>query len=104
MTAYADSIEVPRAVRPHPTAPSTNPVAITGIRPKRSMDRPAGRDVSAEAVRKIAGPSPRSDSKPVTSTKVRLETAATSWIVAELTAITVASRTVLRRIGRSVTC
>ncbi len=74
---------------------------MIGTRPKRSIAHPAGNDESAEAVRKIAGPSPSSFSKPVTSTNVIDETAATSWRTAELTAMTPARRAVFRRIGRS---
>lgn len=70
---------------------------ITGLRPKRSIIRPAGIDVSAEAVRKIAGPSPSRPRTPVTSTNVNDDTAATSCKTAEFTAIVAASNTVLRR-------
>ncbi|HVD26394.1 MAG TPA: hypothetical protein VNB86_10410 [Gaiellaceae bacterium] len=98
------SVAVPSAVRRQPTQPSAKPVAITGIRPKRSIARPAGNEVSAEAVRKIAGPSPSSFSNPVTSTKVSDETEATSCRTAELTASTPARSSVLRRIGSSAGC
>lgn len=101
ITGTASSVAVPSAVSAQPLAPSKKPTTITGTRPKRSIAHPAGKAVNAEAVRKIAGPSPSSDSKPVTSTKVSDETAATSWSTAELTAMIAASRIVLRRIGRS---
>jgi hypothetical protein len=78
MTATPESAQVPKAVSQQPTAPRAKPAAITGTRPKRSIERPAGTAVSAEAVRKIAGPSPSRLSKPVTSTKVSEATAATS--------------------------
>ena len=101
MTAKPESAQVPNAVSQQPAAPRANPDAITGTRPKRSIERPAGTAVSADAVRKIAGPSPSRLSKPVTRTKVSEATAATSWSTAELTAIVAASRAVFRRIGRS---
>src|SRR3954449_12352148 len=75
---------------------------MTGRRPIRSIARPAGTAVSADAVRKIAGPRPRRPSTPVTSTNVIDETAATSWSTAEYTAMAAASSTVLRRTGRWV--
>ena len=53
MTASVESMRVARAVSAHPAAPSTKPALITGVRPKRSIIRPAGTAVSAEAVRKI---------------------------------------------------
>ena len=101
ITGTACSVAVPSAVSAQPVAPPRNPTAMIGTRPNRSIAHPAGRAVSADAVRKIAGPSPSSASKPVTSTKVREETAATSCSTAEFTAIVAASRIVLRRIGRS---
>ncbi|HKF14685.1 MAG TPA: hypothetical protein VKB13_05590 [Gaiellaceae bacterium] len=100
MTATAEPVAVPRAVNQQPIAPRAKPPAMTGMRPKRSISRPAGTAVSAEATRKIAGPSPSSFSKPVTRTKVSEETAATSCSTAELTASTPARSTVFRRIGR----
>src|SRR5690349_20528069 len=99
MTAGVESTRVASAVSAQPAAPSTNPTVITGVRPKRSIIRPAGTDVSAEAVRKIAGPSPTSPRTPVTSTNVSDDTAATSCSTAEFTAIVAASRMVLRRMG-----
>ncbi len=57
----------PSATRQQPAAPIPKPPAITGTRPIRSMSRPAGSAASAPAARKIAGPSPRIDSMPVTS-------------------------------------
>ena len=50
-----------------PTIPARQPPASTGTRPYRSISRPAGSAASAPAVRKIAGPSPRIPSIPVTS-------------------------------------
>ena len=101
ITGTACSVAVPRAVRAQPMAPSRKPTTITGTRPNRSIDHPAGKAVKAEAVRKIAGPRPSSASKPVTRTNVSEETAATSWSTAELTAMIAPRRIVLRRIGRS---
>ena len=73
----------------------------TGLRPYRSIARPATAPVSAAATRKIAGPSPRSPLTPVTRTNVSDETAATSCTTAEFTASVAASRTVFRRTTRS---
>ncbi|HKI22349.1 MAG TPA: hypothetical protein VKA24_02915 [Gaiellaceae bacterium] len=101
ITGTACSVAVPSAVSAQPVAPSKNPTTITGTRPNLSIDQPAGKAVRADAVRKIAGPSPRSASNPVTRTNVSDETAATSWSTAELTAMIAPSRIVLRRIGRS---
>jgi len=101
ITAKVESMRVASAVNAQPAAPTTKPKLITGVRPKRSIIRPAGTEVSADAVRKIAGPSPSSPRTPVTSTKVREDTAATSWRTAELTAIVAARITVFRRIGRA---
>ena len=77
-TSGAESATHPSAVSKQPTAPTTNPPAITGTRPYRSMSRPAGSAASAPAVRKIAGPRPRTDSIPVTRTSVIVATAAAS--------------------------
>src|SRR6266542_2435899 len=101
ITAKVESMRVASAVNAQPAAPTTKPKLITGVRPKRSIIRPAGTEVSADAVRKIAGPSPSNPRTPVTSTKVREDTAATSWRTAELTAIVAARITVFRRIGRA---
>jgi hypothetical protein len=97
ITAGVESVRVASAVSAQPAAPTTNPTVITGLRPTRSIIRPAGTDVRAEAMRKIAGPSPSRPRTPVTRTNVKEETAATSWRTAELTAIVAASNTVLRR-------
>src|SRR4029450_13253300 len=70
MTGTACSVAVPSAVRTQPMEPSAKPVRMIGTRPKRSIAHPAGNDDSAEAVRKIAGPSPRSFSDPVTLPEV----------------------------------
>src|SRR5437763_7270984 len=101
ITSSVESILVASAVTAQPPAPIAKPKLMTGVRPKRSIRRPAGIEVNAEAVRKIAGPRPRSPLTPVTRTNVSDDTAATSWSTAELTAIVAASRTVLRRTGRS---
>ena len=69
---------VASAVSEQPHAASTYPPAMTGLRPMRSINRPAGTAVSPEATRKIAGPSPSNPSTPVTSTNVSDDTAATS--------------------------
>ena len=92
---------VASAVTAHPHEPSAKPTVITGVRPTRSIKRPAGTAVNPEDVRKMAGPSPSSPLTPVTSTKVSDETAAVNCRTAELTAIVAERRTVLRRIGRS---
>src|SRR6266571_6411322 len=101
ITSRVDSSRVARAVKAHPAAPTAKPKLMTGVRPNRSIKRPAGIAVTADAVRKIAGPRPRSPLTPVTRTNVSDETAATSWSTAELTAIVAARRTVLRRMGRA---
>ena len=59
--------------------PSTKPPRITGIRPVRSINRPAGPTAIAPAARKIAGPSPRMPLTPVTATSVSELSAAASW-------------------------
>ena len=56
---------------------TANPPASTGIRPTRSIARPAGRAASAPVARIRAGPSPSSPSTPVTTTKVIVATAST---------------------------
>src|SRR5438552_11294723 len=101
ITSRVDSSRVARAVNAQPAAPTPKPKLITGVRPNRSIRRPAGIAVSADAVRNIAGPRPSSPLTPVTRTKVSDEPAPTSWSTAELTAIVAARRTVLRRIGRA---
>jgi hypothetical protein len=96
------SVEIDRvasAVTPQPIAPSAKPALITGVRPTRSIKRPANTDVNPEEVRKIAGPSPRRPLTPVTRTNVSDETAAVSCRTAELTAIVAERIRVLRRIG-----
>ena len=82
-----------------PAIPRQKPPASTGTRPTRSISRPEGNAASAAAERKIAGPSPRIDSTPVTSTRVRVETATASCTIPELHVRQVASRNVLRRTG-----
>ena len=99
ITSSVESVRAASAVNPHPIAPTAKPKLTTGIRPKRSISRPAGTAVSAEAVRKIAGPSPSRPLTPVTRTNVSEDTAATSWSTAELTAIVAARIRVLRRTG-----
>ena len=99
--ASVESMCVASAVTAHPHAPSAKPTVITGVRPTRSIKRPAGTAVNPEDVRKIAGPSPSSPLTPVTSTNVSDETAAVNCRTAELTAIVAERITVLRRIGRS---
>ena len=101
ITRRVESIRVASAVSAHPAAPIAKPKLMTGVRPNRSIKRPAGIAVSADAVRKIAGPRPSSPLTPVTRTNVSDDTAATNWSTAELTAIVAASRTVLRRMGRA---
>jgi hypothetical protein len=103
ITAGVESRFVASAVSAQPAAASPYPPAITGRRPIRSIARPAGTAASADATRKIAGPSPSSPSTPLTSTNVIDDTAATSCSTAEYTAIVAASSSVLRRIGRSAT-
>src|SRR6266567_875571 len=100
ITARVDPVRVARAVSAHPPAPRANPAVITGVRPIRSMRRPAGTAVNPDDVRKIAGPRPSSPLTPVTSTNVSDETAAVSWRTAEFTAIVAERITVFRRIGR----
>ena len=100
ITASVESVRVASAVSAQPHAPSAKPAVITGVRPNRSISRPAGRAVRPEEVRKIAGPRPSRPLTPVTSTKVREETAAVSCRTAEFTAIVAARMIVFRRIGR----
>ena len=100
-TAGANSVALPRAARPQPTAPKTYPAASTGMRPMRSIARPAGSAARAPQASTIAGPSPSRPSTSTTSTSVRDATAAESWSIAELVASAAASSAVLRRIGRS---
>ena len=83
ITSGVEPMLVASAVTEQPAAAARKPPAITGRRPTRSIARPAGTAASAEDTRKIAGPSPRSPSIPVTSTNVIEETAATSWSTAE---------------------
>src|SRR6266545_21243 len=99
ITAKVESVRVASAVNAQPAAPTTKPKLITGVRPNLSIIRPAGTEVRADAVRKIAGPSPSSPRTPVTRTKVSEDTAATNCRTAEFTAIVAARRTVFRRIG-----
>ena len=80
--------------------PATQPPASTGMRPCRSIRRPAGSAARAPAVRKIAGPSPRIPSIPVTSTSVTVATATASCTMPESDVSVAASRIVLRRIGK----
>src|SRR5712691_3943455 len=95
-----DPVRVARAVSAQPHAARANPAVITGVRPMRSIRRPAGIAVKPDEVRKIAGPRPSRPLTPVTSTNVSDETAAVNWRTAELTAIVAERITVLRRIGR----
>ena len=74
----------------------------TGTRPWRSMRRPAGKAASAPAVRKIAGPRPRTDSIPVTRTSVIVATAAASCSTPESVTRHSARSTVFRRICRGL--
>ena len=80
-TSAADSTSQPSAVVRQPAIPATQPPASTGIRPSRSISRPAGSAASAPAVRKIAGPSPRIPSTPVTRTSVTVPTATASCTI-----------------------
>src|SRR6266480_4176903 len=100
ITATVDPLRVARAVSAHPPAPRAKPAVITGVRPTRSIRRPAGTAVNPDDVRKIAGPRPSSPLTPTTSTNVSDETAAVSCRTAELTAIVAERIAVLRRIGR----
>ena len=78
ITSGARSSTHPSAVRTQPQKPTTKPPEMTGMRPRRSINRPAGSAASAPAVRKIAGPRPRIDSIPVTRTSVIVATATAS--------------------------
>ncbi len=100
---HPDCRYAPRLVSAAPSIPITNPLARTGTRPIRSINRPAGNEVNADETRESAGPSPRRLVAPVTSAKVSADTADTNWSVAEFTATAEASKIVLRRIGRFVT-
>src|SRR5215217_5793000 len=96
MSSGVDARFVASAVRQQPTVANRYPLAITGRRPKRSIARPAGSAVNADATRKIAGPSPSRPRTPTTSTNVSDDTAATSCSTAEYTAIVAARSSVLR--------
>ena len=100
-TTSADAVDraAERRQRRIRAAPIAKPPAITGTRPIRSISRPAGRAARAPAVRKIAGPSPRIDSIPVTRTSVIVATATASWRTPERTSRQSESRNVLRRTG-----
>ena len=98
-TGTPDSTAQPNAVTPQPNAPTTNPPAMTGTRPSRSISRPAGREARAADVRKIAGPSPRMPSTPVTRTSVTVETATTSCTVPDSVTRHAASRIVFFRMA-----
>ena len=78
-TRKADDVWQPVAMTAQPIAPPTNAPRMTGIRPTRSISRPAGPTASAPAVRKIAGPRPRIPLIPVTATSVTELSAAASW-------------------------
>jgi hypothetical protein len=69
-TRKADSAAQPPATVPQPMPPSTKPPRITGMRPVRSISRPAGPTAIAPAARKIAGPRPRMPFTPVMATSV----------------------------------
>ena len=99
-TIAADSTSQPSAVVRQPAIPATQPPASTGIRPSRSISRPAGSAASAPAVRKIAGPSPRMPSTPVTRTSVTVPTATASCTIPDRHVRVAASRIVFRRIGK----
>src|SRR4051812_20507200 len=96
MRMGGESMLVASAVRQQPAVAAKYPQAITGRLPKRSIARPAGTAVSADATRKIAGPRPSSPRAPVTSTNVIEDTAAVSCRTAEYTAIAAARISVLR--------
>ena len=96
-TRKADVAAQPPATVPQPMPPSTKPPRITGMRPVRSINRPAGPTAIAPAARKIAGPSPRMPLTPVTATSVRELSAAASWNAPELQTSEPASRKALRR-------
>jgi hypothetical protein len=98
-TTGAEPALLPTAASAHPAAPATNPPASTGMRPMRSIARPAGSAASAPDASTIAGPRPSSPRTSSTSTSVSDATAAESWSIAEFAASAAASRTVLRRMG-----
>src|SRR5262245_59688242 len=100
ITSGVDPVRVASPVMQQPTLASEKPPVITGVRPIRSIRRPAGTAVTPENVRKIAGPRPSNPRTPVTSTNVSDDTAATSCRTAEFTAMVAERRMVLRRIGR----
>ena len=98
-SSTAESMPQASAVTRQPTIPRANPPASTGIRPTRSMRRPAGIALRAPASRKIAGPRPRIPSIPVTSTSDVVATATPSWSIPERQVSDPASRIVLRTTG-----
>lgn len=98
-TPAGESAAEPSAVSNPPMTPSPKPTARTGIRPKRSMARPAGRAANAPVARTSAGPRPSSPSISTTSAKVIVATAAESCSVAELAASAAERSAVLRPIA-----
>ena len=69
----------------------------TGLRPKRSIARPATAPRDGGRDEEDRGAEPEQALTPVTSTNVSDDTAATSCTTAELTASVAASSSVLRR-------
>src|SRR5207253_7768393 len=96
-TREADVAAQPPATVPQPMAPRTKPPRITGMRPVRSINRPAGPTAIAPAARKIAGPRPRIPLTPVTATSVSELSPAASWNIPELQTSPPASRNAFRR-------
>src|SRR5580765_4158338 len=96
-TRYTAESRQPAETRAHPAAPPTNPPRMTGIRPTRSIRRPAGPTAAAPEARKIAGPRPRMPLIPVTATRVSELSAAASWRAAELQTRQVARRSAFGR-------
>ena len=97
MTRNADSTAEPAAASRQPATPDRQPAASTGTLPLRSIARPAGSAATAEEARNTAGPRPRIDLTPVTSTSVMVATATTSCTMPVRQVNVPASSTVLRR-------
>ena len=99
-SSTAESMPQASAVTQQPTIPRREAAREhRASRPTRSIRRPAGIALSAPASRKIAGPSPRIPSIPVTSTSDVVATATPSWSIPERHVSDPASRIVLRTTG-----
>ena len=102
-TSAVDDQAQPNATVHVATMPVAKPPEMTGIRPNRSIARPAGSAASAAVERKIAGPSPTMLRTPVTVTSVVVPTATATCSIPPDAARPAARSRVLRRIGNRLT-